>query len=138
MEQKPFNDISYQAYLREEKLMGSKCSSCGSLFVPPRPICVKCGASEMEWVEMKGEGKLSAFTCIAVGPPFMKQEGYTRDHPYCTGVIQLDEGPRVTARIEDIDTKKPEEIKVGTAMKVKYLHRDEGDRGTTFLAFKPL
>ena len=137
MEERSFNDISFEAFLKEEKLMGSKCKSCGKLFVPPRPICIDCSATDMEWVEVKGDGKLSAFTCIAVGPPAMKEEGYTRDHPYCTGVVELEEGPRVAARIEDIDTSNPESIKVGMPLKVKFLHRGEGDRSRTVLAFNP-
>ena len=137
MEERSFNDISFEAFLKEEKLMGSKCKSCGKLFVPPRTICIDCSGTDMEWVEVKGDGKLSAFTCIAVGPPAMKEEGYTRDHPYCTGVVELEEGPRVAARIEDIDTSNPESIKVGMPLKVKFLHRGEGDRSRTVLAFNP-
>jgi uncharacterized OB-fold protein len=55
--------------------MGSRCKDYGALFVLPRSICVKCYSSEMEWVEMKGEGRLAAFTCITVAPPFMMAEG---------------------------------------------------------------
>ena len=138
MQERPFSDISYEQFLNEEKLMGSKCKKCGSLFLPPRPICIKCSSHEMEWVEMKGKGKLLAFTCIAVGPPFMMKEGYNRKHPYCTGVVELEEGVRVVARIEGVDTTKPEGIKIGTPLTVEFLHRGEGERRTTFLAFKPL
>ncbi|MEJ2719305.1 MAG: Zn-ribbon domain-containing OB-fold protein [Deltaproteobacteria bacterium] len=137
MEQKAFNDVAFEAFLNEEKLMGSRCTSCGKLFVPPRPICIDCSGTDMEWVEVKGEGKLSAFTCIAVGPPAMKEEGYTRDHPYCTGVVELEEGPRVVARIEDVDGTNPDTIKVGMPLTVKFLHRGEGDRAKTVLAFSP-
>lgn len=137
MEQRPFSDTSYNQYLREEKLMGSQCKSCGSLFLPPRAICIKCHNSEMEWVEFQGIGRLHAFTCIAVGPPFMAAEGYGRKHPYCVGVVELDEGVRVDARIEDVDTTKPDEIKVGTPMKIKFLHRGEGDNRITYLGFTP-
>jgi len=90
MEAMPFNDISYERFLSEEKLMGSRCEKCGALFVPPRSICIKCYGTEMEWVEMKGKGKLSAFTCIAIGPPLMAKEGYDRQHPYVSGVVQLE------------------------------------------------
>jgi uncharacterized OB-fold protein len=137
MEERSFNDVSFEAFLEEEKLMGSRCTSCGKLFVPPRPICIECSGTDMEWVQVKGDGKLSAFTCIAVGPPAMKEEGYTRDHPYCTGVVELEEGPRVAARIEDIDTTNPEAIKVGMPLTVKFLHRGEGKQSRTVLAFNP-
>jgi len=137
MQERPINDVSFVQFLTEEKLMGSRCTSCGALFVPPRPICVQCSAAAPEWVEVQGKGKLRAFTCIAVGPPFMHAEGYGRKRPYCTGVVELEEGPRVVARIEDVDASKPEAIKIGMPLTVRYLHRGEGAERTTFLAFGP-
>ena len=137
MEEKAFSDISYEQFLNEERLMGSKCKKCGALSVPPRPICIKCFNSEMEWVEMKGKGNLAAFTCIAVGPPYMVEEGYDRQHPYCSGVVELKEGVRVVSRVEGVDATKPETIKVGMPLTVEFLHRGEGENLRTFLAFKP-
>ncbi len=137
MEERSFSDISYEQFLNEEKLMGSRCKKCDALSVPPRSICIKCYGSEMEWVEIKGKGKLAAFTCIAVGPPFMIEEGYDRKHPYCSGVVELEEGVRVVARIEEVDTNKPENIKVGMPVTTKFLHRGDGENLHTFLAFKP-
>lgn len=137
MEARPFSDSSFAQFLDEEKLMGSRCHACGALFVPPRPICIECGGSEMQWVQANGTGRLSAFTCIAVGPPAMRQEGYGRGHPYCTGVVELDEGCRVVARIEDVNTNAPHTIAVGMPVVVTFLHRGEGPDKTTFLAFRP-
>jgi uncharacterized OB-fold protein len=137
MEERPFSDISYEQYLKEERLMGSRCKECGALFVPPRSICVKCYASDMEWVEMKGKGTLAAFTCITVAPPFMMAQGYDRKHPYCSGVVELEEGARVDARIEGVDASKPEDIKTGMPLKVQFLHWDAGENRETFLAFQP-
>ncbi len=138
MEKRPFNDISYEQFLKEDRLMGSKCQKCGALSVPPRSICAKCYGSQLEWVEMKGKGKLVAFTCIAIGPPFMIKEGYNREHPYVSGVVELDEGVRVVARIEGTDGTKPESIKIGTRLRVQFLHRGEGAAAMTFLAFRPV
>jgi uncharacterized OB-fold protein len=91
----------------------------------------------MEWVEIKGSGKLAAFTCITVAPKTMVAEGYGRNNPYCVGVIELDEGTRVDARIEGVDPKNPESIKVGTPMKASYIHQYQGERRKTILCFKP-
>jgi len=138
MEDKAFSDITYQQFLDEEKLMGSRCEKCGALYVPPRPICIKCHSSEMAWVEMGGKGTLRAFTCIAIGLPFMIDEGFDRKHPYCSGVVELEEGPRVDARIEGVDTNNPEDIKLGMPLKAKFLHRGDADQSKTYLAFAPL
>jgi len=134
MEEQPFSDISFENYLNEEKLMGSRCSRCDALYLPPRPICTACRGSQMSWEEVSGKGKLAAFTCISIAPPSMIAEGYNRQNPYISGVVALQEGVRVDARIEGIDPRKPEEIRIGMPLKVKFLHR--GDHRTT-LAFDP-
>lgn len=137
MGNRAFSDISYQQFLAEEKLMGSKCNRCGAVYVPPRPICTECRKSDLQWVEASGKGKLAAFTCISIGPAFMIAEGYDRKNPYYVGVVELDEGPRVDVRLEGLESK-PENIKVGTPMTVKFLHRGEGDAQKTYLAFEPV
>jgi len=138
MEERPISIISFNQFLNEEKLTGSRCKKCGGLFLPPRPICINCYSSDMEWVEMKGKGKLAAFTCIHVGPPWMIEQGYDRNHPYCSGVVELEEGVKIDARIEEVDANKPETISIGMPLTVTYLHRGEGEEMNTFLAFKPL
>ena len=139
MEKKVISDIAFNQYLNEEKLMGSKCKKCGAVYTPPRSICTECysAESDMEWIEMNGKGKLLAFTCIHVGPQFMIDEGFDRNNPYCVGVVELEERTKVDARIEGVDTKKPETIQVGMPLTVAFLHRGEGEKMMTFLAFTP-
>lgn len=138
MEERPISDYWFERFLDEGKLMGSRCTECNALFAPPRPLCPKCYGSKMEWTEMKGTGRLAAFTCIAVGPPAMVAEGYGRDNPYCTGVVELDESPRVVARIEEVDTRNPESIRIGTPLEVVFLRRGTEEDQSTVLAFRPL
>ena len=138
MEEKPMSDHTFEQFLNEDKLMGSRCTACDTLFVPPRAICPQCHRSEMEWVEMEGTGKLAAFTTISIGPPSMIEEGHDRNNPYCSGVVKLAEGPRVVGRIEGVDTLTPENIEIGTPLKVKFLHRGTDENPTTVLAFAPL
>jgi len=88
--------------------------------------------------QRKGNGGLAAFSCITVGTPMMIAEGFDRERPYCSGVVELEEGGKVDARIEGIDTKKPDSIKIGMPLKVKYLHRGEGPDSHTYLAFEPI
>ena len=137
MQERSISTISFNQFLNEEKLMGSKCKKCGTLYSPPRPICINCFSREMEWAELKGKGKLAAFTCIYVGPPWMIKQGYDRKHPYCSGVVELEEGVKIDARIEGVEASKPETIKIGMPLTVTYLHHGEGEEMETFLAFKP-
>lgn len=137
MTARPFNDIAYNNYLTEEKLMGSRCRKCGNHFVPPRPMCTHCYSKDLEWAEVKGNGRLVAFTCIAIAPPFMIAQGYDRKHPYISGVVELADGGRVDARIEGVDPSKPESIRIGMPMKAAFIHRLNIDVPETYLAFEP-
>lgn len=137
MEERPFNDTSYEQFLNERKIMGSKCKKCGVLALPPRPICISCFGREMEWVQLQGTGKLVAFTSIVVAPPYMVKEGFDRNNPYVVGVVELDEGVKAVARIVGVDAKKPEQIKVGTPLNGEFLEKGAGPDRRTFLAFKP-
>ena len=138
MEERPISALSFHQFLNEENLMGSKCKKCNTLYSPPRPICLKRHDTDMEWVELKGKGKLATFTCIYVGPPSMVAQGYDRKNPYCSGVVELEEGVKIDARIDGVDASKPETIKIGMPVTVEFLHRGEGDELQTTLAFKPL
>jgi hypothetical protein len=136
MNEKPFNDHSYEEFLNDWKIMGAKCKKCGALSLPPRPICVSCFGSQMEWVQFKGDGRLAAFTSIVVVPSPMAKEGFGRNNPYVVGVVELQEGVKVVARITGVDAKKPDQIKVGTPLRAEFLQRSEGPGKQTILAFK--
>jgi scaffold protein (connect acetoacetyl-CoA thiolase and HMG-CoA synthase) len=137
MEERPFSDVSYQQFLGEDKLMGSRCKKCSALYVPPRQICIECYSSEMAWIPLSGRGRLAAFTVIRIPPPSMIAQGYSRKNPYCSGVVALEEGGRVDARIDGLDLDKPQDIKIGMPMKAIFLHRQELDPSETCLAFEP-
>ena len=144
MQERPFTASSFDQFLSERKLMGSKCKKCGALYAPPRPICLKCYSNEMQWVELKGKGKLVAFTVIGVGPKPMVAAGYDREHPYCSGIVELEEGPSISAQILGVDVAHPENIKIGVPLTVDFVERGKYFWGgelakikKSFPAFRP-
>ena len=76
MEERPISVNSFEKFLNEDKLMGCKCKECGTLFLPPRTICFKCHAKDLEWAQIKGGGKLLTFTSINIGPAWMVEQGF--------------------------------------------------------------
>ena len=132
----PFYSPAYHRSLKNKKLVGSKCTSCGHVCLPPKPVCPKCEHTDMETVEMEGMGKLAAYTVITVAPPLMVDEGFDRNHPYCSGVVALKEGPKITARILGVDATRPETIQIGTPVKATYVEAQHGDEVINFLAFE--
>jgi len=133
---RPFTAASFDQYLAEGKLMASRCADCGTLNLPPRAICPKCHSENLEWAETSGRGKLAGYTVVSIAPTFMIKQGYGRDKPYVSGVVELDEGVKISARITNVDATKPEEIKVGTPLTVDFITVGEGDEAKTYLAFK--
>jgi len=146
MSERTFTAVSYDQFLSENKLMASKCKKCGALWLPPRPLCVKCYGTEMEWVELKGKGKLVAFTVIPYGPMPMSAAGYGKDNPYCAAIVELEEGIRVSAQVKGLDVTHPENIKIGTPLTVDFSEKrgkwfwggETAKITKTYLAFKAL
>jgi len=132
-----FTSAAFYNFLNEHKLMGSRCATCGAIYLPPRPVCPHCQDSEMEWVEMSGQGKLVAFTVVHIAPTAMLAAGYNRKNPYCVGVVQVEEGPSISAQILGVDVTHPETIGIGTPVTVDFVERGAEEMSQTFLAFKP-
>ena len=133
----PFSDHSYEGFLQQRKIMGTRCRRCGALALPPRSFCVAGCGGELEWFSFAGIGRLSAFTSIFVPTPAMARQGFGRNNPYVVGVVELREGPRIVARIVGVDAEKPSEIKVGTPLRAEFLTTGGDAAEHTVLAFVP-
>jgi uncharacterized protein len=131
------NSYDFYTGLGQQKLLGSRELSTGHVFLPPRMMDPETLESNMEWVEFSGKGKLVAFTVIYVGSSAMINAGYDRKNPYCVGIVETAEGPKISAQIVDVDLSKPAEIKIGMALEVVFIERGEGEAKKTFLGFKP-
>ncbi len=135
---RPFTAASFEQFLSEKKLMGTRCPHCNALFLPPRAICPRCHDDGLEWVELSGEGTLVAFTSIHIAPSIMLAEGYSRDNPYLVGVVELAEGVRISAQILGADAAHPETVEIGSPVRVEFIERGEGESKKTALAFRVL
>jgi uncharacterized OB-fold protein len=123
--------------LESKELIGSRCKECGTSTIPQRPICPKCFSDQTEIIKFSGKGKLVAFTVVSVPPVAMAEAGYDSKNPYCSGIIELKEGPRISAQILNVDVRNPESIKIGTPMEMTTITRGDEENKKTFLAFQP-
>ena len=135
MSERAFTEHSFQAYLSEGKLMGSRSRATGKIYVPPRPLDPESHSDEMEWVELSGEGELAAFTAVFIGPNAMIEAGYDRQNPYMSGIVKLAEGPFISAQILGLDAAQPAVNAIGTPLTVQFIERGEDTARRTFLAF---
>mgnify|MGYP001626182789 FL=1 len=112
--------------LREGKIYGTKCRKCGRLYFPPVADCGECYSSDMDWVELSGEGEIITFTHIIVRPVSFQDQ-----QPYTVAIAQLREGVKALAWLTDVKRK---DIKVG--MKVRLVAKVMEDGRVTY-EFKP-
>ena len=138
MSEYTMNSKDFYKALDQGSLIGARCQKCGTFVVPQRRICPKCHSEDTEIVSYSGSGKLVAYTVIFVPPARMAEVGYSAKNPYCVGIVELTEGPRVSAQILDVDVENPENITIGTPLEMTTISRGEGDEQAKFLAFRPV
>jgi uncharacterized OB-fold protein len=97
-------------YLEAGKVMATRCRECGGSYFPPKADCPKCLSSDVEWFEVKGQGKLMTYTIVNYGPT-----GFENDAPYRLALAEFD-GIHVFGRLSrDIGEK---DIQVGMSLTV--------------------
>ena len=112
--------------------IGNQCGVCGHVFFPPRESCPECRRKSMGKItdiKLSGKGEVVTYSIIHVGP-----EEFEEQIPYPIAIIQLDEGPRITAQIVDCDL---DEVKIG--MKVEAVFRkiqQDGSTGAIYYGYK--
>jgi len=101
----------FVTYLKEGRMMTTQCKKCQRITFPPKMDCITCGRSEMEWVEIKGPGRLNTFTTVMYAPA-----GFERETPYTLALVEFPMGIRIFGQMD----KKIliSEIKVGMELRV--------------------
>jgi uncharacterized OB-fold protein len=113
-------------------LIGNQCGACNTIYFPPRESCLKCRRRSMDKMrpaKLSGKGKVVTYSIIYVAP-----EHFEGQVPYPIAIIELNEGPRITAQIVDCDIK---DIKIG--MKVESTFRkiqEDGYIGAIYYGYK--
>jgi uncharacterized protein len=87
-----------QAYwdaAREGTLLIQRCAACGRYQFYPRGHCAHCFAPDPQWAPASGRGRVHTYTVVRRTP----NTEFAAGCPYVLAIIELDEGPRMTARI---------------------------------------
>jgi uncharacterized OB-fold protein len=107
-------------HLREGRLTTTKCARCAALHWQPRIVCPACNADDLVWVDLPSEGRVFAFTAVYAGAPL----GMEGDVPFVVGLVAF-EGVafKIVARIDDA---RYEDLRIGTPVRLKVLHLDDG------------
>lgn len=132
-----FTNAAFNSFLIQHRLMGSRDTKTGEIFLPPRPINPTNYSVEMEWVELSGRGVLQAFTNVYINSSRMLEAGFSRTNPCVVGIVKTEEGPLISALIVGLDGSNPQAVKIGVPLKVKYIDQGDGENQKTLLAFEP-
>lgn len=75
--------------LRERRIEALRCGGCGRRYLPPRPVCGNCHRDLADWVPVRDEGGLEAWSVVHV-PILDPRSGKMREAPYGMGLVRLD------------------------------------------------
>jgi uncharacterized protein len=100
-----------------------RCTNCGRLRFPPRPMCPYCNYLGHEWKAMSGRGRVWSY--VVPHPPLLP--AFAEVAPYNVIVVELDEDPMIRlvgnlldsphGAINDVD---PSTIRIGEAVQVVF------------------
>ena len=98
--------MHWRRYRERYNLIGTRCEVCGSTYFPSRKICPHC-RRDGKPVTVKFSGRGKVFTHTVIRAPSDDFKIYS---PYAVGIVQLEEGPKVTSQITDCH---PEDVYIG-------------------------
>ncbi|CAM5231068.1 Zn-ribbon domain-containing OB-fold protein [Rhodanobacter lindaniclasticus] len=114
--------------LRQHKVFIQYSPSTRRWVFYPRVLAPGSLAADLEWREVAGTGTLYTFTVAR----YPTAPAWKDDVPQLLGVVQLDEGPRMTTELVNV---APEALVVG--MRVRPVFCDDPATGITMLKFEP-
>ena len=88
----------YNDALKQDRLLGLKCRTCGVIIVPPKMVCRACNSNDLEVIELQGKGKIRTYTTVNVAA-----EGREEEVPYVIVMVELVEGPWIMGNLDGID-----------------------------------
>lgn len=95
----------------EGRLVLQSCTACGRAQHYPRPHCVHCSATALEWVTASGRAVVHTFTVIHRNDA----PGFADELPYVFAILELDEGVRMPGNMRRAD---PESLHIGMPVRV--------------------
>jgi uncharacterized OB-fold protein len=111
-DQPPFTIEQFYKFITEGKLMAGKCTRCGKIHLPPRPLCDNCYSQIFTWVAAPHKGKLVTYTIIHIAPQQFQDLA-----PYAVGIIELENGIRLPGMITNIPH---DQLKIGMTLTVDF------------------
>jgi uncharacterized OB-fold protein len=105
--------ITWRRLPERYRLAGNSCTNCKTNYFPTRKLCPKCRRKgKLVAKQFSGKGKIYSFTELTAGPV-----GFELEIPYVLAIIELDEGPKITAQVVGVSEK---DIKTGDSVEMVF------------------
>ncbi len=112
--------------LKKHRLLIQRCTECGELRHPPRPMCPHCNSLAWDPIEASGHGTVFSF----VMPRHPQYPWFEED--YIVALVELDEGVRL---VTNLVGTTPDAVSIGLPVRVRY---EEFDGGLVLPLFTPV
>ena len=112
-------------------LLAGLCAACGKRHFPAAAVCPYCAAEGAREIRVGPAGRLELYTTVLSRPP-----GYRGPVPYGLGVVALEGGLSVIARLTETDLSR---LRPGLPMHlvIEPLFTDDEGRPVLAYAFRP-
>ena len=122
----------FLAGIRAGRIMGQRCPSCASVYVPPRGSCSRCGIPTEEEVQVSDQGVVESFTIVHIPIP-----GNPIKPPFIAANILLDGTDMACLHL--VSEVPTERVHVGMRVQAVWKPREEWDYTFENIAwFKPV
>jgi uncharacterized OB-fold protein len=104
------------------RLEARRCTACGKVIYPARPICPACRSADFETIKLSRKGTVITSTVIHVPP-----DDFLMEAPYAMAIVETPEGARMMTQIVDCE---PASVLPGMEVSLEFrLIRKEGNSG---------
>jgi uncharacterized OB-fold protein/acyl dehydratase len=98
------------------ELLIQRCSGCGELRHPPRPMCPRCRSLDWDTVRSSGRGTVHTY----VVPHHPRLPAFSER--YVVALVDLEEGTRLVTNLVDV---APEDVRIGMAVELRCTRVDD-------------
>jgi len=114
--------IRWRKYNNNYFLEADQCTECNKIYYPKGYLC-NCNNKNFKKITLSGKGALLSFTEITTPP-----SAFQKSTPYCIGIIELEEGVKITGQIADTKLK---DLNVGMPVQACFRKLYECDQDGT-------
>lgn len=118
----PGPDLVFRTHLAEGRFVIQRCEACQAHVFYPRALCPYCGSANLTTIPASGRGVVYSTSVNRRRPE--------AGGPINIALVELDEGPRLMTRVEDV---APDAVRIGMAVSARVRVAD----GAPILVFIP-